>query len=280
MPAPADGAASRREAGLWPRRRQARPAIHHPGSGPAGIRHPWAWQLRRHGPGALRRANRLVGTRRTLRARNPPRRPAAHRAYRPGPGGRTRRLHAAPRSRHRTTRSTRATAVRHPERDAPFALLAGERLTLELPLPGLRSYLAVRGGLAVAPQHWAAAPPTPCPGWAPNHSGQEPSCPWEPPTGQHCGPPRNLTPPGPASCHRVPADSRSPAGLVQHGNRGAVLVPRSGCHPPVQPDWPAPGRRAAAPRLGTANWPAKALSAELSRSPRKDSRCSFSPIIR
>jgi KipI family sensor histidine kinase inhibitor len=42
----------------------------------------------------------------------------------------------------------RTTAVRHPACDAPFALLAGERLTVGAPTAGLRSYLGVRGGLA------------------------------------------------------------------------------------------------------------------------------------
>lgn len=36
---------------------------------------------------------------------------------------------------------------RHPPLDAPFALLAGETLTLGRPTSGLRSYVAVRGGL-------------------------------------------------------------------------------------------------------------------------------------
>lgn len=40
------------------------------------------------------------------------------------------------------------TAVRHPACDAPFALLAGERLTVGAPTAGLRCYLAVRGGVA------------------------------------------------------------------------------------------------------------------------------------
>ncbi|WP_285249322.1 5-oxoprolinase/urea amidolyase family protein [Pseudarthrobacter sp. efr-133-R2A-89] len=40
------------------------------------------------------------------------------------------------------------TAVRHPACDAPFALLAGERLTVGAPSAGLRSYLGVRGGVA------------------------------------------------------------------------------------------------------------------------------------
>ncbi|MFF1883365.1 5-oxoprolinase/urea amidolyase family protein [Pseudarthrobacter sp. NPDC058196] len=42
----------------------------------------------------------------------------------------------------------RTTAVRHPACDAPFALLAGERLTVGAPTAGLRSYLGVRGGVA------------------------------------------------------------------------------------------------------------------------------------
>ncbi|MGO4238411.1 5-oxoprolinase/urea amidolyase family protein [Pseudarthrobacter sp. YAF2] len=42
----------------------------------------------------------------------------------------------------------RTTAVRHPACDAPFALLAGERLTVGTPTAGLRAYLGVRGGLA------------------------------------------------------------------------------------------------------------------------------------
>ena len=41
----------------------------------------------------------------------------------------------------------RTTAVRHPACDAPFALLAGERLTVGTPTAGLRSYVGVRGGL-------------------------------------------------------------------------------------------------------------------------------------
>ncbi|MDT0169838.1 5-oxoprolinase/urea amidolyase family protein [Pseudarthrobacter sp. BRE9] len=41
----------------------------------------------------------------------------------------------------------RTTAARHPACDAPFALLAGERLTVGNPTAGLRSYIAVRGGL-------------------------------------------------------------------------------------------------------------------------------------
>ncbi|MEV4990230.1 5-oxoprolinase/urea amidolyase family protein [Pseudarthrobacter sp. LMD1-1-1.1] len=41
----------------------------------------------------------------------------------------------------------RTTAVRHAACDAPFALLAGERLTVGTPTAGLRSYVGVRGGL-------------------------------------------------------------------------------------------------------------------------------------
>lgn len=41
----------------------------------------------------------------------------------------------------------RTTAARHPACDAPFALLAGERLTVGTPTAGLRSYVGVRGGL-------------------------------------------------------------------------------------------------------------------------------------
>lgn len=41
----------------------------------------------------------------------------------------------------------RTTAARHPACDAPFALLAGERLTVGTPTAGLRSYIGVRGGL-------------------------------------------------------------------------------------------------------------------------------------
>ncbi|MFF2345015.1 5-oxoprolinase/urea amidolyase family protein [Pseudarthrobacter sp. NPDC058119] len=44
----------------------------------------------------------------------------------------------------------RTTAVRHPVCDAPFALLAGERLTVGTPTAGLRSYVGVRGGLGGA----------------------------------------------------------------------------------------------------------------------------------
>ncbi|KGJ79645.1 urea amidolyase [Cryobacterium roopkundense] len=40
-----------------------------------------------------------------------------------------------------------ASADRQVPRDAPFALLAGERLTLDAPAWGVRSYLAVRGGI-------------------------------------------------------------------------------------------------------------------------------------
>lgn len=40
-------------------------------------------------------------------------------------------------------------ADRHPPLDEPFALLAGETLTLGAPTAGLRSYVAVRGGLDV-----------------------------------------------------------------------------------------------------------------------------------
>lgn len=40
------------------------------------------------------------------------------------------------------------TAVRHPACDAPFALLAGETLSVGTPTAGLRSYLGVRGGFA------------------------------------------------------------------------------------------------------------------------------------
>lgn len=43
------------------------------------------------------------------------------------------------------------TPVRHPQCDAPFALLAGERLTVGTPTAGLRSYIGVRGGLGVPP---------------------------------------------------------------------------------------------------------------------------------
>ncbi|UTT70486.1 urea amidolyase family protein [Arthrobacter sp. DNA4] len=41
----------------------------------------------------------------------------------------------------------RTTAVRQPACDTPFALLAGERLTVGTPAAGLRSYVGVRGGL-------------------------------------------------------------------------------------------------------------------------------------
>ncbi|GGI01102.1 5-oxoprolinase/urea amidolyase family protein [Arthrobacter liuii] len=41
----------------------------------------------------------------------------------------------------------RTTAARHPGCDAPFALLAGEKLTLGNPTQGLRSYIGVRGGI-------------------------------------------------------------------------------------------------------------------------------------
>jgi len=40
-----------------------------------------------------------------------------------------------------------ATAARHPACDAPFALLAGEKLTIGNATRGLRSYLGVRGGI-------------------------------------------------------------------------------------------------------------------------------------
>lgn len=43
--------------------------------------------------------------------------------------------------------SRRTTAERHPACDAPFALLAGERLAVGTPTAGLRSYIGVRGGL-------------------------------------------------------------------------------------------------------------------------------------
>jgi biotin-dependent carboxylase-like uncharacterized protein len=42
-------------------------------------------------------------------------------------------------------------AGRAPRSDEPFALLSGETLTLGAPTAGLRSYVAVRGGLEVAP---------------------------------------------------------------------------------------------------------------------------------
>jgi len=41
----------------------------------------------------------------------------------------------------------RTTAARHPACDAPFALLAGEKLTIGNATRGLRSYLGVRGGI-------------------------------------------------------------------------------------------------------------------------------------
>lgn len=41
----------------------------------------------------------------------------------------------------------RPEATRHPACDAPFALLAGEQLTVGTPTAGLRSYIGVRGGL-------------------------------------------------------------------------------------------------------------------------------------
>ncbi|MGN7150306.1 5-oxoprolinase/urea amidolyase family protein [Arthrobacter sp. SAFR-179] len=43
--------------------------------------------------------------------------------------------------------SQRTTTVRHPACDAPFALLAGERLTVGNPSAGLRSYIGIRGGI-------------------------------------------------------------------------------------------------------------------------------------
>ena len=45
----------------------------------------------------------------------------------------------------------RPAAVRRPACDAPFALLAGERLTVGAPTAGLRSYLGVRGGVTGPP---------------------------------------------------------------------------------------------------------------------------------
>ncbi|WP_457948676.1 5-oxoprolinase/urea amidolyase family protein [Pseudarthrobacter sp. alpha12b] len=43
--------------------------------------------------------------------------------------------------------SQRTTAARQPDCDVPFPLLAGEKLTVGTPTAGLRSYIAVRGGL-------------------------------------------------------------------------------------------------------------------------------------
>ncbi|MFC4395508.1 5-oxoprolinase/urea amidolyase family protein [Arthrobacter sedimenti] len=45
------------------------------------------------------------------------------------------------------TKAEPTTAVRHPACDAPFALLAGEKLTIGNATRGLRSYLGVRGGI-------------------------------------------------------------------------------------------------------------------------------------
>jgi len=46
-----------------------------------------------------------------------------------------------------TNKAQSATAARHPACDAPFALLAGEKLTIGNATRGLRSYVAVRGGI-------------------------------------------------------------------------------------------------------------------------------------
>ncbi|WJH25364.1 5-oxoprolinase/urea amidolyase family protein [Pseudarthrobacter defluvii] len=45
------------------------------------------------------------------------------------------------------TKAEHTTAARHPACDAPFALLAGEKLTIGNATRGLRSYLGVRGGI-------------------------------------------------------------------------------------------------------------------------------------
>ncbi|MFH5877296.1 5-oxoprolinase/urea amidolyase family protein [Arthrobacter sp. NA-172] len=46
-----------------------------------------------------------------------------------------------------TANERRPRAIRYPACDAPFALLAGEQLTVGTPVAGLRSYVGVRGGL-------------------------------------------------------------------------------------------------------------------------------------
>ncbi|MDQ0118004.1 5-oxoprolinase/urea amidolyase family protein [Pseudarthrobacter sp902506025] len=56
-------------------------------------------------------------------------------------------LEITPADEQRPGEEERTTAVRHPACDAPFALLAGERLTVGTPTAGLRSYVGVRGGL-------------------------------------------------------------------------------------------------------------------------------------
>ena len=56
-------------------------------------------------------------------------------------------LEITPPDEQRPGEEERTTAVRHPACDAPFALLAGERLTVGTPTAGLRSYVGVRGGL-------------------------------------------------------------------------------------------------------------------------------------
>lgn len=56
-------------------------------------------------------------------------------------------LEITPPDEQRAGEEKRTTVVRHPACDAPFALLAGERLTVGTPTAGLRSYVGVRGGL-------------------------------------------------------------------------------------------------------------------------------------
>ncbi|NUT72858.1 5-oxoprolinase/urea amidolyase family protein [Pseudarthrobacter sp. C4D7] len=56
-------------------------------------------------------------------------------------------LEITPPEEPRDGEEQRTTAVRHPACDAPFALLAGEQLTVGTPTAGLRSYVGVRGGL-------------------------------------------------------------------------------------------------------------------------------------
>ncbi|MBT2568626.1 5-oxoprolinase/urea amidolyase family protein [Arthrobacter sp. ISL-85] len=56
-------------------------------------------------------------------------------------------LEITPPEEERSPEEQRTTAGRHPVCDAPFALLAGEKLTVGKPTAGLRSYVGVRGGL-------------------------------------------------------------------------------------------------------------------------------------
>lgn len=144
----------------------------------------------------------------------------------------------------------RTTAARHPACDAPFALLAGERLTVGTPTAGLRSYIGVRGGLG-GPDALGSRSTDTMSGIGPElleagtilpvHAAKP---------GSVVGHPEVSPPSDSGRGNRAAGGPRTPAGLVQHRHAAGLPGPGMDRHAKVQPDRTAPQRPAAQPQPG------------------------------